>query len=185
MVATMYIPSDKKIWAELTSDKYIQGLKFWSPAVIATIIPYLLIALNLERSQLSQSIAELSSTLIPAAKGWGEGSMYPHAIPIHMFLCWMIIPAYTFLFSKNPVYERSMVSKWLSYGKMRHGLPLLSVLVTSFFVLLFFYFNPPQNQYLKNSIPFIIIYNLCSCFAISSCLSLFYFWLKNFREIHL
>lgn len=181
----MYIPSNKKIWIDLINDRYTQTFKFWTPAVIAFIIPYLLVALNIEHSPLSQSISELFSSLIPAAKGWGEDSMHPHAIPTLLFLCWMIIPAYTFLFSKNPEYEKKMVLKWLSYGKMRHCIPLLNVIVVSFFILLFFFFNPPQNQYLKNSIPLIFIYGLCSCFAISSCLSLFYFWLRNFRKIHL
>ena len=185
----MYIPSNPKLWEEISQDKFVRTPRFWLPILIGLLIVYSTPEdVFLKIPTLGLAI-ELIAEIIPSVGKWGEKSICPSATLVLFSYFWILLPHYTIMTFKSKLYEKNFVNGWLENGWKRHFLPIISISFLLLFSLNYYFILPEdvtcRNLCIYKSKTMQFVYSTSTTLSIAGLLSVNLWWLKNFKRIHL
>ena len=186
----MYLPSDPTVWEGAAADPLLRKKAFWLPLLLMVLA---VLAHADNRLPLPAGWLALQNGLaswIPSLVDWQTRSTTPETTGFWFTLCWCAFPYYLLLFCRQKNYEIRMVNKWQQAGWKRHLLPLLLISLALFFLGLNLWVAMPVEQQchfdcIHQSLLLQILYGICSYLSLWIFWAMTWFWLKNFRQIHL
>lgn len=186
----MYIPADPKLWENISKDNLLKKPKFWLPILGGSILVYSVPENIFLNFYFLDYFIKIIIEIIPSVEKFGGRSKFSSATLLLFSYFWIMIPYYTFIFYINKEHEIHFVEKWQKSGRRRHFLPILLI---SFFITIFslyYLFALPQEAsclyfciYESKNIQ--LIYSFCGTLSVSGMLTCIFWWIKNFRAIHI
>lgn len=187
----MYIPSDPKVWTEIGRDPLLRKPRFWLPALGAALIAFGMPDNIFEKLPFLAVIVNIISDAIPSVDIWTQRSSFPNITQLLFAYCWMIMPLYAYVVATHKPYEQAFLSKWLGRKQwIRNLKPILLILIWISFFLLFYYIALPvdtacSRMCIHESKLLQGFYGLFFSIGGGSICGAVFWWLKNFKFIHL
>ena len=186
----MYLPSDPLIWEGVAADPLLRKKAFWVPLLLIGLAVWAQAEGMLTLPAWWLSLQSGLGIWIPSLADWQARSYTPETTGLWFTLCWCVSPYYVILLCRHQAYERQMVCKWQQAGWKRHLLPLLLVGCAAFFLWLTLWVALPAEEQchfdcIHQSLWLQIFYGVCCYLSLWTLLAMLWFWLKNFRRIHL
>lgn len=188
----MYLPSDPKIWEEVSNDKLIRKPQFWLP-----MLGGLLIILGVPDNIFQQfpslwKFIKIISSFVPSINTWVERSSHPEATSLLLTYCWILIPYYAWVIYKeyyDDTFNNKQLQLWTQGGWKRHFIPIRFIVVFAPITIIFYNFALPAEPSctrfcIHESLTLQLIVTFCLILLVSFFISTMVFWLKNFRKIH-
>ena len=186
----MYLPSDPLIWEGVAADPLLRKKAFWVPLLLIGLAVWAQAEGMLTLPAWWLSLQNGLGGWIPSLADWQTRSYTPETTGLWFTLCWCVSPYYVILLCRHQAYEMQMVRKWQQAGWKRHLLPLLLLGFAAFFLWLSVWGvlrDVQQGHFVctHQSWCLQILYGFCCYLSLWTLLAMIWFWLKNFRRIHL
>jgi len=183
----MYIPSDPKIWREISHDSFIQKRTLWILIICAYMFPYAIKDFVPELVIVTDYMIHIISFLMPEVYKWIDRSSNSEATTIlHIYLWFIFIPYLRYLLTKHKAYENGFVLTELDSWR-RFMKPLAIILFMSISLVLYKFVLPEMPNCnllcIHGSIRVHTTFMLCITSALAYSFAMIYWWFKNIKLI--